>query len=148
MIWDEVVRIFSQADVRQTLGWVFATAIIIGAILDNQGKDLIRWLLAVIVFAILNAFASLSVMDNQAPTLAGTVIIFATIFTSIYCVGLSVGWFFFRWAQQKGRVNFYRRKATDAGISITEVKRRDKTRDEFITSFHALEKKSEDCDDQ
>jgi hypothetical protein len=84
--------ILSQTDFLSTLGWMFAIAIIVGGILDNRGRDLITWATAVILFAVMQLVASLTIMLDYPEVHLEHVLLFTFIVLTDYLSGLTVGW--------------------------------------------------------
>lgn len=92
MIWQGLVIMFYHPALATVLGWVFGIAILLGALLNNAGRDLRGWITAVTLFSILNALAAFAVMDEYSQANALHITLFAVVVTGLYCLGLAVGW--------------------------------------------------------
>lgn len=131
---EQAGKILSNPDVLQMLAYSFIVASFIGAFLDRKGLDLIRWIVAVVTFAVLDAFGAVAVMGMVTKSVAPGVAIFTVIFSLNYCAGLAVGWYVVSLAKQRAGHAIDKRSAMDEGISITQVKRNQKATQDYISN--------------
>lgn len=135
MILNDMAVILSQQDVLQILGVVLSIGIILGAILDTRGRQLMKRIVAVVIFAFLDGIGAYAAMTPGPAYTANLVTAYTIIITVTYCIALWVGWAFFQWALRRGHGKFFKKKAMAYGISITQAKRHDEEVTKFIDDF-------------
>jgi hypothetical protein len=97
--------LLSVEELRHALGWTFAMAGLIGALLNPPIRELVRWLGAGLVFIGLSEFARFQFfMAMEEPyylTLS-----FALLLMFVYAGGLFAGWLFSRFVRCRVRMSY------------------------------------------
>lgn len=85
-------RILNVQDFVSALGWVFASAMIVGGLLDDDYRNVLRWAFAGFVYLIFQEVARHELVEELTvvPHYA-SVAISATTFVT-YTLGLALGW--------------------------------------------------------
>lgn len=105
-IWMGIAEALSHAEFVNALGWVFAIAMMVGAILNDGGRRLISWSIAIATAVSLTestryVYWQAHVLTDLA--IQGTAL--TLISTTVTLIGLAVGWFLAYTARQKARGN-------------------------------------------
>lgn len=86
-------EILSHETTATILGIMFVISIFVGAALDDRGRDLIKWILAVVLFAVFSGFAVYSYASTEFGfSRVQFSVNFVSIVFIIYSVGLATGW--------------------------------------------------------
>lgn len=106
-MFEEMGRLLTDKDLLWLLGSLFSVAVLVGGILDNRGRDLLSWIVAVFFFAAFLTISAAQAMANAAIShIEVRVMAFITIHFLTYTIGLSVGWFtvlFAKWNYRRQR---------------------------------------------
>lgn len=86
----EIEVLLENPELVQTLGKLLFVAILLGAVLDRGGKDLLSWGVAILLFAGFIVFGAPQAM--QRPETVRPVAAFVVLNTTVYLAGLSLGW--------------------------------------------------------
>jgi hypothetical protein len=92
-LWGVASEVLSHDTTSSILGIMFVIAIFVGAVLDDGGRDLLKWTFAVLLFAIFATWSAY-VYANEEFGFARDqfAIYFGVITFTIYSVGLAIGW--------------------------------------------------------
>lgn len=85
-------KILSVKDFVSALGWVFASAMIVGGLLDDDYKNVLRWAFAGLVYLIFQEVARHELIEGltSVPHYA-SIAVSGTTFI-VYTLGLALGW--------------------------------------------------------
>lgn len=88
-----LLRLISIEGFTQTLGWVFAMGMVVGAVLDDNWKKLARWILAVVLWIVVAEvvrYSFLKFVAHGGGLEVSTVLTLTTAF--FYIMGILAGW--------------------------------------------------------
>jgi hypothetical protein len=74
------------------LGWLFAAAILVGGILDDDYKNLLRWAFAGVVYVAMQELARHTLVGQMTETHHNMASVVSAITLIVYTLGLALGW--------------------------------------------------------
>jgi hypothetical protein len=103
-IWMAIQEALSHAEYVGTLGWVLAISMMVGAILNDGGRRLISWSIAIIVSVALGEMTRAAYWGaHNAAHVATQGTAITLVSSAITVSGLAVGWFLAYAARCKAR---------------------------------------------
>jgi uncharacterized membrane-anchored protein YhcB (DUF1043 family) len=101
-----VVQIFYTEAFLSMLGWLFAAAMLVGGILDDDYKSLIRWVFAGAIYVIMEELARHALISQITTEHSNLSPIISVITLSVYTIGLALGWAIVVLAKNRARKQF------------------------------------------
>lgn len=87
-----VVQVLSVDAFLSMLGWLFAAAMIVGGVLDDDYKNLLRWAFAGITYVVFQELARRALISDMTKSNHDIALIVSIITLIVYTAGLALGW--------------------------------------------------------
>ncbi len=106
-MWENGYRfLFETQTFSQALGWLFAIAMAIGGILDDQWKKLATWVVAASIYAIMQETIRYYLLAEIGHSQNAAISVIITLSTAVvYIVGMTVGWAIVWFGRMRIRTN-------------------------------------------
>jgi hypothetical protein len=102
-IGEVVVQMLGVNAFLSMLGWLFASAMLVGGILDDDYRSLLRWLLAGTTYVVFQEIARSALIHDMSTTAHSIGFIISIITLIVYSCGFALGWGITAVAKTKAR---------------------------------------------
>lgn len=103
---EAIRRAFAFQEFVSTLGWVLMAAMVVGFILDDNFKNVGRWVGAGIVYVIFQEIARNSILNLMDAPNHALAIVTSMMTFFVYSIGIMIGWCIGYFGRKKARKQF------------------------------------------